>query len=256
MSSIYYTDRKCENSPYPPLVLVHGAGGSHLDWSPELRRLPQTRVIALDMPGHGRSAGSGHTDTLAYAQDVIALLDELRLPCAIITGHSMGGAIAQQIGIHFPKRTAGLILVGTGSKLPVEPTLPQRIINETEAAINWLVEWSWGTSAQPEMKANSRKNLLKTSPQVLRGDYLACQAFDVREQLAQITAPTLVLAATEDRMVKLKFGVTLAERIPHARLVEIAGAGHMFPLEKAAVVAGAISQWLAEQSWPDSTENS
>ncbi len=247
--SIYYTEKKPERTPYPPLVLVHGAGGSHLDWSAELRRLPDTHVIALDLPGHGHSAGAGLTDTLAYAEDVCRLLDALKIERAIIAGHSMGGAIAQQIGLRMPERAAGLILVGTGSKLPVEPTLPQRILSETEQAIDWLIDWSWGADVPQDIKDLGRQRLRETSPQVLQGDYIACQKFDVRDQLERIIAPTLVLAAADDRMVKLKFGVTLSERIPNATLVVIEGAGHMFPLEKAQEVAGAVARWLAGQKW-------
>lgn len=247
--TLYYTEKTAKTTPFPPLVLVHGAGGSHLDWSAELRRLPGTRVIALDLPGHGKSTGAGRTDTLNYARDVCALLDALAIKRAIIAGHSMGGAIAQQFGIHLPERAAGLILVGTGSKLPVEPTLTRRIVEETEEAVDWLIDWSWGTNAAPAMKTLGRKRLLNVPPKVLQGDYSACQNFDAREQLGQIAAPTLVLGADEDRMVRLKFSVTLAERIPNATLVTIQGAGHMFPLEKPKEVAGAVMQWLAGHSW-------
>jgi len=246
---MYYTDKKSDESTVPPLVLVHGAGGSHLDWSPELRRLSGVRVIAVDLSGHGRSAGSGYDDTLAYAHDVAALLTGLEISRAVIAGHSMGGAVAQQLGLNFSAQVAGLILVGTGSKLPVDPTLPDRIISQTEQAVDWIVDWSWGVHAPAAMKARSRENLLKTAPEVMRNDYLACMAFDFRDKLEQITAPTLVLAAVDDQMVKLKFGITLAERIPNAKLVQVEGAGHMFPLEQAGMVAQAIETWLKEQQW-------
>jgi pimeloyl-ACP methyl ester carboxylesterase len=244
--AIYYAQHTPDDSPYPPLVLIHGAGGSHLDWSPQLRRLPDTRVIALDLPAHGKSTGSSRTDTLQYAEDVCAFLDALDIERAIIAGHSMGGAIAQQIGLHMPDRAAGLILVGTGSKLPVEPTLTQRIMNETEQAIEWLIDWSWSANAPDDIKALGRERLAKTPPAVLRDDYFACQAFDVRAHLERIAAPTLVLGAREDRMVKLKFSITLCERIPNATLVVIEDAGHMFPLEKEQEVADSVANWLSE----------
>jgi pimeloyl-ACP methyl ester carboxylesterase len=247
--TIYYTYKKSQSTIYPPLVLIHGAGATHLDWPPQLRRLPDMPILALDLPGHGRSTGLGRAVTLAYAHDVCALLDALHIRRAIFAGHSMGGAIAQQIGIHMPERAAGLILLGTGAKLPVEPTLPQRIIENTEEAVNWVVEWSWGVDGPPEMKALGRERLLHMRPEVLRGDYLACQAFDVRDQIERIAAPTLVLAAREDRMVKLKFSETLSERIPNATLVVIEGAGHMFPLEKPQEVAEAVAHWLREHTW-------
>jgi pimeloyl-ACP methyl ester carboxylesterase len=247
---LYYTDRKGK-SPYPPLLLVHGAGGSHLDWPPELRRLPQTRVIVPDLPGHGRSAGPGRADTLEYAADVCGLLDALHIGRAIIAGHSMGGAVAQQIALNWPDRAVGLILIGTGSKLPVEPTLPQRIVDEPEKTVDWLVEWSWGANAPPSLKALGRQRLLEILPEILRGDYLACQAFDVRDRLELIVVSTLVLGGAQDHMVPLKFATFLAEHIPKAQLVVIEGAGHMFPLEEPQTVADSISDWLARHVWTE-----
>lgn len=244
--SIYYAEKKAAAKLNPPLLLIHGAGGTHLDWPSELRRLPEVRVIALDLPGHGRSTIPGRSDTLSYAQDVCAFLDALKIERAIIAGHSMGGAIALQIAINMSDRVAGLILMGTGSKLPIHPTLMERIIDQPEITIGWIIDNSWSTHAPEVLKQMGRERLLNTNPAVLRGDYLACQLFDVRDKLAQIAAPTLVLCAADDQMVKLKFSVTLAERIPHARLVTVEGAGHMFPLEKGPVVSRVVSEWLAE----------
>lgn len=243
-NNLYYTETKAADSPYPPLVLVHGAGGSHLDWSPELRRLPGVRVISLDLPGHGKSTGPGRTDIAAYADDVCTLLNALAVERAIVAGHSIGGAITQHIGLHYPDRTAGLILIGTGSKLPVDPTLPQRIVDEPEPTIKWLMEWTWSSSAPQELKNLGRERLIAVPTGILQGDYLACQQFDVRDRLEHIIAPTLVIGATDDHMVPLKFSVTLAERIPNATLVTVENAGHMFPLEQSQTVAHAVIQWL------------
>ena len=76
---LYYAQTNADESPYPPLVLIHGAGASHLDWPPDLRRLPNVRVIALDLPGHGKSTGPSRTTLDAYAADVRALLDGLAI---------------------------------------------------------------------------------------------------------------------------------------------------------------------------------
>ena len=246
---LYYAESKTAGTLYPPVVLIHGAGGSHLDWPPDLRRLPGARVITPDLPGHGKSPEPGRQDTLAYAQDVIALLDALEIDQAIIAGHSMGGAIAQQIGLHMPDRVAGLILLGTGSKLPVEPPLPQRIVDETGPTLDWIVDWSWGANAPLDVKALSRERLEAISPVILQGDYLACQSFDVRDRLDAIGAPALVIGSGGDRMVPFKFCVTLAECIPDATLVRLEETGHMFPLENARAVADAITRWLDQHEW-------
>ncbi len=243
---IYFTDRRVPDSTCPPVVLIHGAGGSHLDWPPQLRRLDGARVIALDLPGHDRSAPRGCSDTLDYANAVIALLDILAVGRAVFVGHSMGGAIAQQIALQWPDRAAGLVLMATGSKLPVDPALPQRIVDEPEATVDWIVERSWGPDADDGLRALSRDRLLSMPPAILRGDYLACQRFDIRARLEQIVAPALVIAASEDQMVPPRFSVTLAERIPRATLVTINGAGHMLPLERPGTVAAAVQDWLRE----------
>ena len=106
-----------------PLVLIHGAGGSHLHWGVAVRTLPEGDVYALDLPGHGRSAGSGRTTVAQYASWVIRLLDALGIERAVMAGHSMGGAIAQTAALEFPEGVRGLVLVGTGSRLRVVPSI-------------------------------------------------------------------------------------------------------------------------------------
>lgn len=206
-------------------------------------------VIALDLPGHGRSEGSGYADTLDYARDVGAFLEALSITRAIVVGHSMGGAIAQQLALHMPERVAGLVLLGTGGKLPVDPALPQRILEETASAIDWIVGWAWSDRSVDDLKQLSRERLLNTPAAVLRNDYIACQTFDTREQLQNIQVPTLVVSAADDRMVKPKFSITLSEKIPDAAFVSIEDAGHMFPLEKPREVARVIRAWLQEREW-------
>lgn len=244
--SLYYADRRVSSSPYPPMILIHGAGGSHLDWPPALRRLPQTRVIALDLPGHGRSPQPAHADTRCSADVVCRLIDSLGIPGAIITGHSMGGAVAQHIAFTRPDLTAGLILLGTGSKLPVDPALPQRAIEDPVAVADWIIEQAWHSSAPAEIKRLARQRLLATLPETLRADLVACQSFDLRDRIATINAPTLVIGAGGDRMVRPAFSQTLAAAIPRATLVMLEDAGHMFPLERADRVAAVTTQWLKD----------
>jgi len=154
--TLYYAEKRGGVADQPPLVLVHGAGGSHLDWAPELRRLRGARVIALDLPGHGKSSAPGRDSIPAYARDVITLLDALNIPRAVLVGHSMGGAVAQQAALDWPERVAGLALLGTGSKLPVDPALPDRIVSEPDAALDWLNERMWHPSASDDLRALGR----------------------------------------------------------------------------------------------------
>src|SRR4030042_5961268 len=78
----------------PPVVLIHGAGGTHLYWPAEIRRLPGYRGFAPDLPGHGKSGGQGFQQIEAYCSKLISFLDELEIHRLVMVGHSMGSAIA------------------------------------------------------------------------------------------------------------------------------------------------------------------
>src|SRR5690606_16855824 len=74
---IFYFEYRVSASRFPPVLLIHGAGGQHTHWPPQVRRLPGTRTFAPDLPGHGRSPGEGRSSIAAYAADMLALMDAL-----------------------------------------------------------------------------------------------------------------------------------------------------------------------------------
>ncbi|MBC7226609.1 MAG: alpha/beta fold hydrolase [Thermoflexales bacterium] len=228
----------------PALILIHGAGGNHLHWPAALRRLPGATVYAVDLPGHGRSEGPGRERIEDYAADVVRFMDAIGVTRGILVGHSMGGAIAQMTALVAPERVAGLVLVGTGARLRVAPVLLDGILQDARGTVALITEWAWGPEADPAMVARGRQMMARVDPQVVWGDFAACDRFDIRERVGEIAAPTLVITGSEDRMTPPKFGQWLAERIPGARFVLVEGAGHMVMLEKPDQVAGAIREWL------------
>jgi pimeloyl-ACP methyl ester carboxylesterase len=222
------------------LVLVHGAGGSHLDWPAPLRRLKGANVYGLDLPGHGRSEGAGYSSIAAYRDFLLALLDALGLEKAILVGHSMGGAISLDFALHYPDRLAGLILVGSGARLRVLPAILTGILSDFEATVDLVLDYAFGPTATEQLKRLGRQRLLKTPPQVTHGDYAACDAFDVMERLGEVRCPTLVISGTADRLTPSKYAVYLRDHIPGAELVLVDAAGHMVMLEKPEVVSRAV----------------
>jgi pimeloyl-ACP methyl ester carboxylesterase len=241
---LYYAHRRGPAGA-PTLVLIHGAGGTHLDWPRELRRLPQAGVIALDLPGHGRSALPGREEIGGYAAAVQALLGGLPPGDYVLAGHSMGGAIAQEIALQRPAWLRGLVLIGTGARLPVNPLLIEQTTTEFQRAVDFIVRYYWSPQASPEQLALSRTQLAKTSPDVLRGDFLACDRFDRREAVARIEAPALVISSHADKLVPHKFGAYLAATIPRAELLSLEDAAHMMVLEQPERIAAAIASFLA-----------
>lgn len=235
---------KAGNPALPVVVLLHGAGGSHLGWPPGLRRLPDFAVMGVDLPGHGRSQPPGRSSINDYAADVIALLNRQNVKQAVLIGHSMGGAIAQVMALNYPEIIAGLVLIGTGAKLPVSDLILAQTLTDFALVTEFVTKYSWAPGTPAPLVKKAHDELVKTPPAILQNDFVACDAFDVRQQLAQIDVPTLVIAGSRDKMVPPKFGHYLAEQIPGAVLHVVENGGHMVMLEQAGEVTAVIIQFL------------
>lgn len=226
------------------LILIHGAGESHLVWPGALRNLPGANVYALDLPGHGRSRGRGRSSISEYADLIVNWMEAVGLPRAIWVGHSMGGAIAQWAALHYPERVAALVLVATGARLRVSPLILEGLRADFPKTVDLITEWSWGAAPPARRVEEGRRLLLATDPAVIEGDYRACDAFDVMGRLGEIQAPALVIGGTADRMTPIKYAEYLAAHLPKAELVRVEGAGHMVMLEQPEVVAEAVRSFL------------
>ncbi len=242
---LFYTQSKAQTPDAPVLVLIHGAGGNHLHWPSELRRLPGATVCALDLPGHGRSDGPGRDTVAGYVNVVLGFLDATHTERAVLMGHSMGGAVAQTAALNYPERVAGLVLVGTGGRLRVAPAILEGALNDFEGAVKLITRFAWAKDAPQELVRLGIQALSETPPQVLHDDFFACDNFDVLARLTEISAPTLVVAGTADLLTPPKYGAFLAERIPQAQLLTVEGGGHMMALEQPDVVAGAVAESIA-----------
>lgn len=227
-----------------PLILIHGASATHYDWDRLRENLSDSNVIALDLPGHGKSGGDSRQSIADYAGDVIGLLDALDISRAIFGGHSMGGGITQTLALDYPERVEGIILMATGAKLSVHPLIIDRAQTEVEAVAELLDDWCWLPETAQDLRRASYDQILRHGPEILYNDYYACSQFDVRERLKEIGAPTLVMGATGDKMTRIQFSAYLQEHIPHAQLVIIENAGHNFMIEKPTAVAEAIHNWM------------
>jgi pimeloyl-ACP methyl ester carboxylesterase len=216
--SLWYEDNRDPTTHQPVMVMVHGAGSTHHDWPAELRRLPEANAIVPDLPGHGRSPGTGRQSVGAYAADIVALLDALNIDRAIVAGHSMGGAIAFQMALTYPDRVAGLILVGTGAKLSVHPDILNNALTDTEKVVNLISGWEWAEGTHEQLRRLSRRRLAETPPAVLHGDYTACNGFDARTRIGHIKMQTLIVGGTADRMIPFKYSVYLHEHIAGSKL--------------------------------------
>jgi pimeloyl-ACP methyl ester carboxylesterase len=240
---LFYTEKRGPEDG-PVLVLIHGAGGSRLHWPPQMRRLSVVTVHTLDLPGHGRSEGSGCETIAGYVAAVTAFLDHCAVDSAVVIGHSMGGAVAQELALSEPDYVSSLVLIGTGARLRVDPGILEAIEHDFENAVDIVTQYAWSPDTDAALKELGRRALSDTGSQVLLGDFLACDRFDVMNRLGAIEVPALVIGGSADRLTPLTYSRFLSEQIPHAQLVVVEGAGHMVMLEQPETVGDAVEAFV------------
>lgn len=227
----------------PSLLFLHGAGGSHRHWGKEIQGLRAGTLLALDLPGHGRSKGKGRQTIEGYTDLVAEFMAALALKSPIVIGHSMGGAIALDLALRYGDQLGGLVLVGTGARLRVMPSLLEGLREEFESMVDLICRYAYGHLASEEMVSLSRKEMLAIGSEVLLGDLLACDRFDVMDRLGEVHLPTLVICGEEDQLTPLKYSQFIVDHIQGARLVTIPDAGHMVMLERPQEITEAIARF-------------
>jgi pimeloyl-ACP methyl ester carboxylesterase len=244
-AGMYYFDNG-GNWAQPAVILIHGAGGNNLYWPPEIRRLKNHRIYALDLPGHGKSEGIGHQSIADYAHSMLEFMEALKIHKAIFVGHSMGGATALWLGIHNPSRTLGLGLIGTAPRLRVSPDLlsGSSVAATLPAAVKKAVDLAFGPRTDARTKELATQRMADVHYPVLYGDFLACDLFDETRNLSQVKAPTLIICGSDDRMTPTRYSDAMHKRIKKSLFHVIDGAGHMVMLEQPLIVANILDLFL------------
>jgi pimeloyl-ACP methyl ester carboxylesterase len=215
------------------LVFIHGAGGNWTSWY--LQRDYFSRdfnCFIMELPGHGAAQSQGAQEVKSYALWIMGALEELEVSNPVVIGHSMGGAVAMDLALRFPPFPKALILVGTGAKLRILPRILDEIKENFVHAVESVCQIIFAKDAPKEMLQVATAEMLKTSPDVLHGDFSACDRFDIMEEVGEIKTPTLIICGDQDALTPIKYSRYLAERISGSRLEVIEGAGHMVMLER------------------------
>jgi pimeloyl-ACP methyl ester carboxylesterase len=246
-AKIYYYEHLRGSANKPPVILIHGAGGTHLHWPPSIRRLSDYPVYALDLPGHGKSEGRGQQSIKGYTQGVLEWMDALKMHKAVFVGHSMGGAIALTLGVQHPERVLGLGLVGTGARLRVAPTILESAAREETfpKLIEIICQWAFSSQADPRLVELAATRMAEIRPSVLHSDFIACDAFNIMDTLEEIKAPGLALCGDNDQLTPPRYSQYLADHIPNAEVQILPSAGHMVMLEKPEEVSEALLDFLS-----------
>ena len=231
-----------------PVVVIHGSGDSGRIWRLQSEQI--AKACAIDLPGHGTRADTlpAEVSVQDYARAVRDIIkDELGLQQPVIAGHSLGGAIALQMGLDYGAELGGLILIGTGARLRVYPALLQEACETPDLAHEHTTEMCLLPEHIPTIGKQIAQEQIKPKPGILYRDLLACDRFDVISRLHEISLPTLILCGSEDRLTPPKYSTFLRERLTGveggARLHIFPEAGHYVMWEQPEMVNQAIKEW-------------
>jgi len=230
------------NPHFLTVIFIHGSGNSSRRWQ---RQFPvshtlasvagelepeRIQFIALDLPGHAASEGEGCRTVQEYVEVIDQFVQALGLHKVVLVGNSLGGAIALQAALAFPPWLKGIGLVGTGAKLRVLPT----ILDQLAANImpENLIAMSYSRSTPKELIEEIEADLSLTSNAVRLRDLLACDEFDIRTRLPEISIPSLIVVGEEDQLTPVKYAEYLNTNLGNATMVKIARAGHMVMYEQ------------------------
>jgi pimeloyl-ACP methyl ester carboxylesterase len=228
----YWAGGKRASERTESILFIHGAGGGQLSWSFQKGFFEKdSNPVFIDLPGHGDSGGEGEEEIGRYANHVHSFLISLGLQKPILVGHSMGGAIVQTLAIAHPEVIKGIVLVGTGARLRVLPAVLDGIKKDFEETVKKIARFAYSRKASPELIEGGIEHLMRCRPEVLYGDFLACDRFDLLERVKEIDLPTLILCGEEDELTPLSYSEFLHHQIQSSKLEILPDAGHMVMME-------------------------
>lgn len=236
-----------------PLIFLHGFGWDMRQWKRQVQRFSsEYRVITLDARGQGKSTlPSGEVQNNIFWQDVVAMMDYLTIPKAIICGLSMGGHVAIQTAIHSGKRVEGLILIGTPCTNQFN-SFEQMVIPINRFCLRLMpmswIAWCMSVGLGPFNRA-SRPYIREVTSNINHDIYnrlwKAVSSMESRDGLSKITCPTLMLIGDHDSMTRRQQQY-MHEHIRNSSLVTIENAHHGTNLDNPEQVEREIEVFLKQ----------
>ncbi|MCU0539848.1 MAG: alpha/beta hydrolase [Desulfobacterales bacterium] len=179
-----------------------------------------------------------------YASAVADFMAAVGAPAPIPCGLSMGGAITQQLLLDHPGRFRAGIIVSSGARLRVLPSMFDLIATDMAGYAAMVDRLGFSPRTPEPVKRPFLADSLRARPEVAGGDFRACDRFDVMARLGEIRVPVLVVSAEDDRLTPPKYAEFLVQHIPGSSRVHIADAGHFVPIEKPHEVNAALARFL------------
>jgi len=240
----------------PTIVFVHGAGLDHTVWALQTRYFANRgyNVLAVDLPGHGRSEGPTLGTIGEMADWLNAFLKPLQCGSTALIGHSMGALVALDMCARNRDAVQALALLGVCAPMRVGKPLLDAARDDVPAAIAMMTVWSHSKGAQiggnPTpglwMTGAATRLLAGAGAGILFADLSACHAYgDGLDRAAQLACPALVLSGARDRMTPPRQAEALINALPDVKAKVIGDCGHMMMAEQPDQVLDHLADFVA-----------
>ncbi|MGZ8290024.1 MAG: alpha/beta fold hydrolase [Telluria sp.] len=249
-----YTGGKAFDASKPTAVFIHGAQNDHSVWALQTRYFAHHgfNVLAVDLPGHGRSAGPARQTVTEMAEWLLAVLDAAGVASATLVGHSMGSLIALEVSRLAPARVNKLAMVGATYPMKVSDALLDTSRNDEQSAIDMVNIFSHSSMAQKPscpgpgfytmgMARRLMQRMSAINPdELFFKDFTACNTYANGEAAAAAVAcPVLFVFGTKDMMTPPRSTKLLTSSIPHGKITFV-DAGHSMMQEQPDAVLDAL----------------
>jgi pimeloyl-ACP methyl ester carboxylesterase len=217
------------------IVFVHGACENSLFWNHQKILSDRFRILALDLPGHGKSKPlvAGEISIKRYSDIVAEFIDRKCPEGAVIVGHSMGGAVALTNAVEYSKNLKGAVLVSSGAKLGVIPSIREGIRTRFDETVRSVVgPRQFSSQTNLETIRFVTDEIMKCRNDIASADYEACNGFDMRQKLQSISIPILIVVGEEDKMTPVPWSAYMKDNIPKSQLVILRDSSHLPMLER------------------------
>jgi pimeloyl-ACP methyl ester carboxylesterase len=253
-----------------PIVFVHGLSGAWVNWLENVPHFARDhRVIAMDLPGFGHSPMPAEKISISgYGRIVDELLDTLGIDRAVIVGNSMGGFIGAEVAIRFGTRVDKLVLVSAAG-ISIEHQRHEPVLRVLELLDDWLIlggGWAATRSEALTGRPRMRRQIMKLVahraeklPAALIAEQVrgsgkpgfvpaldALTDYPIRDRLADIQCPVLVVWGEKDRLVPVKDAYEFGRLIPRCRVVVWPDTGHVAMLERPDAFNALVDEFIAE----------
>ena len=255
-SDVYaYTGSRPFDAALPTIVFVHGAANDHSVWALQSRYFAHhgRNVLAVDLPGHGRSGGDALPSVEAIADLLPALLDAAGVPAAALVGHSLGALAVLAAAARQPARVTRIVLLGPAVPMPVSDVLLDAAKANDHVAYELINGWSHSPGKQlggnqvPGMwlMGSGMRLMERTRPGVLYTDLAACHTYaDGLIAAAAVRCPALLILGARDLMAPPKGAPALIAALADARVVTLPDCGHALMAEQPDAVLDALAAFL------------